>query len=197
VKAISQAVNEHRIMAWSALPEEQEVLLGTPIGGVLPATNEDATTSGVFFRDTSTSKMDFYLETGATLSTDVCTAATPTFTTKVNLHSTVTEGLAESLPDYVASEYWGADQFRTEVYVYGPPGTSFVTAGVAEGADLLATTYDLGRPVAKFNVMLTPGQTSEITATFAGPEGAYGAPVLRTTPMLNPTTVAVDAPGCN
>ncbi|TFC55100.1 MULTISPECIES: DUF4012 domain-containing protein [unclassified Cryobacterium] len=196
LNAVSQGVNEHRIMAWSAHPEEQKILEGTPMAGILPASNEAATTTGVFFRDTSTSKMDFYLETGATLSTDVCTAATPTFTTKVDLHSTLTEELAEKLPSYVATEYWGADQFRTEVYVYGPPGTSFVSAGVAEGADLLATTDDLGRPVAKFNVMLTPGQTSQVTATFAGLAGTYGEPMLRTTPMLNPTTVAVDAPGC-
>jgi hypothetical protein len=196
LKAVSQGVNENRIMAWSSHPEEQRTIEGTPIAGILPATNEAATTTGVFFRDTSTSKMDYYLETGATLNTDVCTAATPTFTTTVNLHSTLTEDLAEILPDYVASGYWGADQFRTEVYVYGPPGTTFVSAGAAEGAGLVATTDDLGRPVAKFNVMLTPGQTSEVTATFTGPDGTYAAPELRTTPMLNPTTVHVDAAGC-
>jgi hypothetical protein len=161
IKAVSQGVNENRIMAWSAHPEEQKVLERTPIAGILPTANEASTTTGVFFRDTSTSKMDFYLET---LSTDVCTVATPTFTTKVNLHSTLTEDLGDTLPRYVASEYWGADQFRTEVYVYGPPGTIFVSAGAAEGAELVATTDDLGRPVAKFIVMLTPGQTSEVTA---------------------------------
>lgn len=196
VRAVSQGVKEHRILAWSSHPEEQKILEGTTIAGILPTTNEAATTAGVFFRDTSASKMDFYLETGASLSTDVCTAAAPTFTTKVNLHSTLTQEQAKTLPKYVASQDWGGKYFRTEVYVYGPPGTTFVTATVAEGADLVATTDDLGRPVAKFNVILTPGQTSEITATFSGPEGTYGAPELRTTPMLNATTVAVDAPGC-
>ena len=196
VKAVLQGVNEHRIMAWSAHPDEQKILEGTQIAGILPTTNESSTTSGVFFRDTSTSKMDFYLETSATLSTDVCTTTTPTFTTKANLHSTLTEELAGTLPSYVATEFWGADRFRTEVYVYGPPGTTFVSAGAAEGASLVATTDDLGRPVAKFIVMLTPGQTSEVTATFSGPDGTYAAPELRTTPMLNPTTVTVDAPGC-
>ncbi|TFC89888.1 DUF4012 domain-containing protein [Cryobacterium sp. TMT4-31] len=196
LSAVSQGVNEHRIMAWSSHPEEQKILEGTTLAGILPTTNESSTTAGVFFRDTSTSKMDFYLETGATLSTDVCTSATPTFTTTVNLHSTMTPEIGKTLPAYVASGFWGADLFRTEVYVYGPPGTTYVSSGAAAGAALDTTTDDLGRPVAKFTVMLAPGQTSEVAVTFSGPEANYAVPELRTTPMLNPTTVAVDAPGC-
>ena len=198
LKAVTRGVSENRIMAWSSHPEEQKILEGTQIAGILPTTNEASTTAGVFFRDMSASKMDFYLETAATLSTDVCTAATPTFTTRVNLHSTVTDEIAASLPTYVASTAWGVKQFRTEVFAYGPPGTTFVSSSVdaLEGASLETTTDDLGRPVARFSVMLTPGQTSAVTAVFTGPAGTYAAPALRTTPMLNPTTVTVDAPGC-
>ncbi|TFC33832.1 DUF4012 domain-containing protein [Cryobacterium sp. TMT2-14] len=199
LKAVTQGVSEHRIMAWSAHPEEQKILEGTPIAGILPTTNDESTTTGVFFRDMSASKMDFYLETAATLSTDVCTAATPTFTTTAKLHSTLTPELAAVLPSYVASGAWGVKQFRTEVFVYGPPGTTFVSSSIdaVDGAGLETTTDDLGRPVARFSVMLTPGQTSAVTAVFTGPAGTYAAPELRTTPMLNPTTVTVDAPGCS
>ncbi|TFC32006.1 DUF4012 domain-containing protein [Cryobacterium sp. TMT2-18-3] len=199
LKAVTQGVSEHRIMAWSAHPEEQKILEGTPIAGILPTTNDESTTTGVFFRDMSASKMDFYLETGATLSTDVCTAATPTFTTTAKLHSTLTPELAAVLPSYVASGAWGVKQFRTEVFVYGPPGTTFVSSSIdaVDGAGLETTTDDLGRPVARFSVMLTPGQTSAVTAVFIGPAGTYAAPELRTTPMLNPTAVTVDAPGCS
>ncbi len=198
LKAVTQGVTEHRIMAWSSHPEEQKILAGTPIAGILPTTNEDSTTTGVFFRDMSASKMDFYLETAATLSTDVCTASTPTFTTKVDLHSTVTPEIAAKLPSYVASAAWGVKQFRTEVFVYGPPGTTFSSSSIdaSVGADLETTTDDLGRPVARFSVMLKPGQTSAVTAVFTGPAGTYAAPELRTTPMLHPTAVTVAAPGC-
>ena len=198
VKAVTQGVNEHRIMAWSSHPEEQKILETTPLAGILPITNEASTTTGVFLRDMSASKMDFYLETAATLSTDVCTATTPTFTTTVNLHSTVTPEIAARLPKYVASEAWGITQFRTEVFANGPPGTTFVSSSIdaVDGASLETTTDDLGRPVARFSVMLTPGQTSAVTAVFTGPAGNYAAPELRTTPMLNPTAVTVDAPDC-
>ncbi|TFC33967.1 DUF4012 domain-containing protein [Cryobacterium sp. TMT2-42-4] len=199
LRAVALGVTEHRIMAWSSHPEEQKIIDGTPIAGILPTTNEATTTTGVFFRDMSASKMDFYLETRATLNTDVCTAATPTFTASVNLHSTVTDAIAVSLPRYVASQAWGVKQFRTEVFAYGPPGTTFVSSSIdaVDGASLETTTDDLGRPVARFSVMLTPGQTSSVTAVFTGPAGTYAAPELRTTPMLNPTAVTVDAPGCS
>jgi hypothetical protein len=147
----------------------------------------------------SASKMDYYLQTAARLKTDVCTSSTPTFTTSVDLHSNLTRKEAADLPAYVASGTWGAKQFQTQVFVYGPPGTKLASTSV-DAAGVLTTlggtTDDLGRPVAWFWVILAPGESSTITATFTGPEGTYGPAELRTTPMLNPTAVAVDAPGC-
>lgn len=199
VSAFSQGIAEHRIMAWSSKPEQQAVFASSPLSGILPETNDEATTTGVFFRDMSASKMDFYLKTGATLETDACTSDTPTFTTTIDLASTITQEQANALPEYVASGLWGAEHFRTQVFVYGPPGTTLAgTEIVSQGRlttfDLAA--QDLGRPVASFMVWLAPGQTSQITATFTGAAGDYGVPELRTTPMLHKTAVAVNAEGC-
>lgn len=199
LQAVSQGVNNHRIMAWSAHPAEQQLLATTPLSGILPTDNTSTTTTGVFFRDMSASKMDYYLNTKATLTTDACTSSTPTFTTQVDLHSNITPEQAATLPAYVASGPWGGDQFQTQVFFYGPPGTKLASTSV-DAAGVLSevggTADDLGRPVVWFWVILAPGQTSTITATFTGAEGTYAAPELRTTPMLNPTTVTVNSPGC-
>lgn len=200
IKAMSRGISEHRIMAWSADPVQQEVLASSPLSGILPTTNEDSTTTGVFFRDMSASKMDYYLKTAAKLSTDSCTTDSPTFTATVDLQSTITQEQADALPPYVASGLWGAEHFRTQVFVYGPPGTTLAGTEVVSQGRL--TTFDLaaedlGRPVASFMVWLAPGQTSQITATFTGGAGKYGPPEIRTTPMLNPTQATVDAPGCD
>lgn len=199
VGAVTKGVNEHRIMAWSSHPEEQNLIAGTPLAGILPKTNADSTTTGVFFRDMSASKMDFYLQTAARQTTDVCTAATPTFTTSVDLHSNLTVDEAAKLPAYVASGTWGPKQFQTQVFFYGPPGTTLASSSV-DAAGVLSTvggtTDDLGRPVVWFWVILAPGESSTVTATFTGPAGTYAAPALHTTPMLNPTAVTMDAPGC-
>ena len=130
LRAVALGVTEHRIMAWTSHPEEQKIIDGTSIAGILPTSNEATTTTGVFFRDVSASKMDFDLETRATLNIDVCTAATPTFTATVNLHSTIIDAIAASPPRYGASQAWGVKQFCTEVFAYGPPGTTFVSPSI-------------------------------------------------------------------
>ena len=87
----------------------------------------------------------------------------------------------------------------TQVFVYGPPGTTFVSCEVnAAGLETVVeqNSTDLGRPVVSFLAMLAPGESSTVTAVFAGAEGTYAAPELRTTPMLNPTATTVEAPGC-
>jgi hypothetical protein len=199
VSAMSQSIGENRIMAWSPNPEVQTALASTPLNGILPKDNTDETTTGVFFRDMSASKMDYYLNTAVGMTTDVCTAEAPTTTTTVDLHSNITPELADALPAYIASGPWGGEKFRTQVFVYGPPGSTLADAAVVtQGVE---TTFDksandLGRPVAVFSVYLAPGETSQVVATFTSPSGSYGPPALRVTPMLNPTTVAIDAPGC-
>lgn len=198
--AITLGVDEHRIMMWSAHSEEQAALARTPLAGILPSDNTGATVTGVFFRDMSVSKVDFYLQTAASLTSDACTTASPTFTTGVELHSSLTQEQANSLPPFVAGGVWRGEKFKTQVFVYGPPGTTLTDAAIVAGGD--AETYvgdagtDLGRPVATFWVMLSPGETVSVRASFAGAEGHYGPPELRTTPMLNPTSTMVDAPGC-
>ncbi|SDT33602.1 Protein of unknown function [Microterricola viridarii] len=199
VSALAQGISEHRILAWSSDPAQQEVLANSPMSGILPANNDAATTTGVFFRDMSASKMDFYLKTAAKLNTDVCTSATPTFTTTVDLASTITQEKADALPAYVASGLWGSEHFRTQVFIYGPPGTTLASTEINSQGRL--TTFDLGaedlgRPVASFMVWLAPGQTSQVTATFVGGAGAYATPELRATPMLHATKLAVEAGGC-
>ncbi|AMB59578.1 hypothetical protein AWU67_12665 [Microterricola viridarii] len=200
VAAMAQSIGEHRILAWSPNPEVQATLERTPLSGVLPADNETQTTTGVFFRDMSASKMDYYLETAAALDTDVCTAESPTFTTTVDLRSTITPELAATLPAYIASAPWGGDKFRTQVFVYGPPGATLadatvVTQGVETTFDKSAN--DLGRPVAVFSVYLAPGETSQVVATFNAPAGSFGPADLRVTPMLIPTATTVSSPGCS
>ncbi|PPL15765.1 hypothetical protein GY24_13785 [Microterricola pindariensis] len=199
VAAVTRGVSQQRILAWSADPEVQSKLASSPLSGILPSSNDKATTTGVFFRDMSASKMDFYLKTAASLSTNVCEAAEPTFTTTVDLTSSLTQEQADALPPYVASGLWGSEHFRTQVFVYGPPGTTLSATEINSQGRL--TTFDLsaddlGRPVASFMVWLAPGQTSQVTATFTGPAGNYGEPQLRTTPMIHGTATSIEAPGC-
>lgn len=197
--AITQSVDQGSIMAWSANPTEQDALNGTRIQGALPLDNAEKTVVGVYYQDTSASKMDYYLNTVTNTASDICTAGTtPTFTSTVTLNSNITAEEAESLPEYVASGNYGPDMTSTKVFVYGPVGATLTDARVdvaGEETTVNASGTDLGRPVASFTAYLAPGESSTVTATFSGAEGSYGPLEVRGTPMINATAQTVE-PAC-
>jgi hypothetical protein len=193
--ALTKGVNQGSVMAWFANPDEQKLLDGSRLQGVLPKDNADATVMGIYYRDTSASKIDYYLKTATTTSSDICTAPeNPTFTSSATLTSNLTKAQQARLPDYVKSFTLG-DVFRTEVFVYGPVGATLTNATIdveGELTEVNSSAVDLGRPVAKFTVYLKPGETSTVTASFQGAAGDYGQLEVRGTPMINatPKTIA-------
>ena len=179
----------------SADPATQELFDDTRLQGVLPKTNEGATVVGAYFRDRSSSKIDYYLKTEATVTTDSCTPDAPTYTVEVKLRFDIPGDL--ELPPYVDSGLY--DFYRTEVFLYGPVGASTSSIEVPEPG--LETTTgpsvtDLNRPAEKFTVDLERGQTAVVRATFAGVPGTYGPTEVRTTPMINPTKVNMAEAPC-
>jgi hypothetical protein len=200
IEAVKNGVDSGSIMMWSSNPAEQQALDGTRLQGVLPQANDPATVIGVYYRDTSASKIDYYLETATHTTSDTCTSPeAPTFTTSATLHSNLTVDQAEALPDYVNSFTFGAEKFRTQVFIYGPAGATTTSATVDEmGLETLVDqgSNDLGRPVAVFTVYLAPGETSTVTATFQGSPGEFGSLEVRGTPMINTTVSTVEPSVC-
>lgn len=191
--AVNESIAQGDIMLWSDDPQVAEFIAGQRVAGVLPTDNSDQTTVGVFFRDTSASKIDYYMDSSVTLG-EVCDAGQSTFTASATLHLNIDQAAADALPAYVKSFAWGATKFRTEVFVYGPPGTTFADASV-EGAAVKpfnTDVTDLGRPVAAFETYLAPGATATVTATFAG-VGSFGPLELRSTPMIRPTVTSIES----
>lgn len=201
IKALAAGTDQGSIMVWSSRPDEQSLLDGSRLQGTLPRDNEDATVVGVYFRDQSASKLDYYLDSSTRTTSDICTAtANPTITTTVQISSILTQAEADALPRYVQSYPFGSKYFGTEIQIYGPVGATLTDAHVVvDGREtiLYPAVDDLGRPVAKFTVYLDYGQKGEVSATFAGGDGEYGPLEVRGTPMIRPTqrTVA-DATPC-
>ncbi|SMH49745.1 Protein of unknown function [Rathayibacter oskolensis] len=204
--AIVKAVGEYRILAYSTDADEQALLAPTPIAGVLPTDNADTTATGVYFQDASIgSKMDYYLDTAVTQSSaNRCAASGATFSTQVTLTNTISEKVARTLPKYVAANggnRFPLGDFVTNVYVYGPPGTTATVGGASWAGGLggvESTTDDLGRPVVKLSLRLSPGQSDTATVSFsAGATTGFGEQSVRVTPMINKTDVLLeDDPSC-
>jgi hypothetical protein len=194
-RAVIDAANGGSLMMWSADPATQELFDDTRLQGVLPKTNVGATVVGVYFRDRSSSKIDYYLRTETVVTTNSCTPDAPTYTVETRLSFDI-PGKIE-LPDYIDSGLY--DFYRTEVFLYGPVGAATTAVEVPEPG--LATTTgpsvtDLGRPAEKFTTDLRDGQTALVRATFTGVPGEYGPTEVRTTPMINTTKVTMNEAAC-
>lgn len=190
--AVNESIDNGDILLWSDDAQIAAMVDGQRVSGALPSTNDDESVVGVYFRDTSASKIDYYMNSAVDV-TQTCSGAENTFTAATTLHLDISQDAADDLPRYVASAAWGSDQFRTEVFVYGPPGTTIANVSV-DGRDLrhIGSATDLGRPVATFETYLRPGESATVTATFAG-AGEFGPAAVRSTPMVNPTKVSIDS----
>ncbi|MFL0411265.1 DUF4012 domain-containing protein [Microbacterium paludicola] len=191
--AVRDGINGGNILFWSANGDVQEQIADERVAGVLPTDNEEETAVGVYFRDESASKIDYYMKSNIDV-TQTCEADTSRFDVQTTLHLDIDQAAAEALPDYVKSgnPNWSPTTFRTQVYVYGPPGTTIESVAV-EGEEVALKrddVVDLGRPVAWFETYLNPSELAKVTATFVG-DGEFGPLSLRSTPMVQPSTGAV------
>lgn len=185
--AVSTSIADGDILMWSEDPALAPLIVGQRVSGVLPTDNVGQTTVGVYFRDTSASKIDYYMNSAISIGR-TCSADRSTFTTDATLHLDLTQEQADALPGYVKSGTWGSEKFRTEVFVYGPPGTAFESAAVDGRAvePIRTDITDLGRPVASFQAVMHPGETAKVTAVFTG-SGDFGPLELQSTPMVRTT----------
>jgi hypothetical protein len=200
LSSVTAGVESGSIMMWNADAEKQASLDGNRLQGTLPTTNDAETVVGVYYRDTSASKIDFYLDTATQTTADRCSVPGSTsFTTSVTLTSRLTEDEAEDLPQYVNSKNFGAEKFRTEVFVYGPVGATLTGATIdleGEETTIKDGTADLGRPVAPIVADLAPGESTTVTVSFASDSPDLGPLVVRGTPMIHATDVTVTDPKC-
>lgn len=197
IVALGESIETGSLLFYSADDEVQQIVEPLKVSGILPATNDEQTTVGVYFRDESGSKIDYYMDSAVAVAAS-CADGRRSFDVSAQLHLDISPEEAAQLPPYVRSQNWGIERFRTQVDVYGPPGTSVESTAVdGRQVELRSDNVDdLGRPVASFWTYLSPGESAEVTATFSGDDGDYGALDVRTTPMIQPTDVTTESAGC-
>lgn len=195
--AVSSGIDTGSVMFYSTDEQIQQIVSELRVGGILPTTNDDETVIGVFFRDGSLgSKIDYYLKTDAKV-TSTCSAGTTTFRVEVTVDLDVSQKVVDQLPDYVKGSL-GAGTFRTQVFIYGPPGTTVSNVEYEEPTwkwrpvDIV----DLGRPAPSFMTNHDPGESVTVVAEFQGSE-AFAPLAVRTTPMVHTTQVATQDGTCS
>lgn len=199
LSAVSESIDAGSLMFWSADPEVQKLIAPWRISGILPTANLPTTTLGIYFRDASLgSKIDYYLETEATVTASCAADGTATYTADVTLWLDLSKKKARTLPAYVTGGPADTKVFRTQVFIYGPPGST-VTEERRPSEKGKAWNWrpleleDLGRPAPSFmTVNPLGGEKVTVGVTFTAPPGDRGPLEVRTTPMVRPTRVAID-----
>src|SRR5699024_6702547 len=155
--SLRRGIDQGSVLFHSFEDETQQFIADERVSGILPTDNDETSTVGVYFRDESASKIDYYMKSNIDV-TQTCEADTSSFDVSTTLHLDIDQAAADALPDYVKSGPWGSSQFRTAVYVYGPPGTTLDEVSF-EGRQVEVKSEDfddLGRPVAFFWTYLAP-----------------------------------------
>lgn len=190
--AVSESIDRGSIMAWMEDPEEQAFIESSgKLAGILPTDNSVETALGVYFRDVSASKIDYYLRTSIDASM-TCADGLTRVTASATMNLDITQEAAEALPAYVQSYRNGSTYYSKHVFFYAPPGMEIESMRM-EGdwvKPFREGNMDLGRVVAPFESRMPPGSTVTVEVTFVG-DGEFGPLSIRSTPMVKPTEVEV------
>lgn len=195
VKALGDGANQHRILLWSRHPDEQARLAGTAISGALNREHGDSPEVGIYFNDTTASKMDYYLQYAATATATECRKkGAQDLRTTVVLRSTMPKDFASrGLGTSVLGRgiYVPQGQIGVNMRIYAPAGGEILDLKVDGEPAVITADKHFGRQVAYVPITLKPGQELTVVAAIRTGVGQDGDGVLNFTPGLE----AVDENG--
>jgi hypothetical protein len=213
-------MDEQRLKMWSTRQDEQDLLLDSPLGNMLPEDNTEKTVLGVYNNDDATSKMSYYMDQEIQVVTNTC-SATPKYTVKAKVINTLPVEQANSLPGYVKANQKrivpGGD--RQWVQLYGPVGaklkavyidgkkvvwgtnlsyrvnTNYAATGEADHRPAVkGTMYD--RPVGVVSINLGPDSSKTVRAVFEGGTENSGTVEVSHTPKVREVPVDITSATC-
>jgi len=166
IEALVVAADQGRLMVWSAVPGEQELLAPTVLSGQLRGIepNQDGTRSPiatVAVNIDSSSKLGFYLDIEAeVIEAETLVDGSQLFTVQVALSNILAPGAGYALPSYVIGTAPADGTIEVHMYVYGPAFGSVLTVSTPDGAavDAVLATHQ-GFDVAVFDLDIRPGTT--------------------------------------
>jgi hypothetical protein len=193
--ALGRGVDEHRLLAYSAHPQEENELATTPLAGLLAS--GDRPFVALVVDNAGGNKLDYYLHRRVDYALAPCRAGVRQSSVTVRLTNAAPAG---RLPAYVtvrADHFHGADQAanRLLVYLFLTPGSvvRYVTVD-GQYAGVLTGT-ERGHPVVEMPVELDRGQARQIVVHLEEP--AYRRqPVVPVQPLVVPQVTRVTGAGC-
>jgi hypothetical protein len=181
IGGLVRAANENRLMLWSRHPAEQAAIAQTGIAGTFPGDTGPTPHVGVYFGDTTASKMEYYLDFTVRATSRRCLAGGRQLLT---VSADVTSDAPRRLPRGVSStdDRVPLSQMRLLAWLYAPHGGRFTDIRLDDEAQTITTASLDGRAETSVPFTLDPGERRRITATIVTGPGQVDDPVLATTP---------------
>jgi hypothetical protein len=191
VAGLIQGIIEHRILIYSTDSAAQAALAKSRLAGYLRTepNNEFRTV----IQNIDASKLDYYLDRDVVVESMECKDVRKT-QVRIVVKNTLKSG--KGLPAYVLTRadkgkpddlITGAHRFK--VFIYGPTGSKLVDAWRENRtADLGGASTERSRSVYVADVDLSPGESEELQANFAGGEGKI---TFIDQPLVIPTKISI------
>lgn len=192
--AATQALQEHRLLFWSADSSEQKELLAADVTGALPVGDAHTDRVGVYFQDAVGSKLDYYLKQSVTLAQNECRAdGKQSYRITVNLSNTAPADAADTLGKSILGT-WDREKIppgtnKLHLMLYAPPGSAISTATVGGDAVPVTQYHDTTYPVAMITTQFAPGASQSVTFDVVAPNAGKKALEAQLTPLISSTQV--------
>jgi hypothetical protein len=171
--SLSRAASEGRVLVHSADSEEQAELEGTRLAGEFARGTVGPAQAAVYVNDATGSKMGYYLDYDARISSVSCAGGVIGFSGTLRIHSTAPAD-AKSLPPTItgSGDYGVARGNHLNVFDLVAPAGGKITDVVVNGVTSTGTnrTFE-GRPIVSVPILLTPGGVVTLTWRATSGEG--------------------------
>lgn len=188
---ITRGIIENRILIYSKDEAAEKTLSTTRVAGFL--TTEPNNEFRTVIQNIDASKLDYYLDRKVVVESTVCKDVRET-QVRITVKNSLKSGAG--LPAYVltradkgkpANLVTGAHRFK--VFIYGPTESRLVSASRENRtANLGGGATERSRPVYVADVDLSPGQSEELQANFAG---GVGKITYVDQPLVRPTEIEI------
>lgn len=199
--ALADSIEEGRISVWSAHPDEQKILSGSPLAG--PAARQALAGDdayAVYFNDSTGGKMDNFLGVSLSVGAAVCRADGRS---DVEVVVTLTNEAPDDVLTYPAAMTGGGvfgtapGDIKTIITVSAPVGSFQGAVRVDEDIVNAKVLEDSGFPVSATTVVLEPGASKDVSFRFTSPTADLVDPVVLHTPLLAAPEMSTLVPTCD
>ncbi len=191
VTGLIQGIIEHRILIYSTDMKAQEILSKSRVAGFM--SKEPNNEFRTVIQNIDASKLDYYLDRNVVVESMECKDVKKT-QVRIVVKNTLKSG--KGLPAYVLTRadkgkpddlITGAHRFK--VFIYGPTGSKLVDAWRENRtANLGGASTERSRSVYVADVDLSPGESEELQANFAG---GVGKITFIDQPLVIPTKISI------